>query len=81
MNGPCLPHESGRNPLHMTREAVPAKHGKRPPLESRTRWDPWLPLTEPSGEIAGPLHLIALAMLAVAVLFVIAMTMMMLASL
>ena len=82
MNGPCLPHERNRNPvLHATSEPVPAKHGKRRPLEARTRWDPWLPLTEASGEVAGPLHVIALAVLAVAALFVIAMTLMMLSSL
>lgn len=83
MNGPCLPRVHGRDHpvLRATPEPVRPKHGKPPPLEARTRWDPWLPLTNASGEVAGPLHLIALAVLAVGALFVIVMTMMMLASL
>jgi hypothetical protein len=50
-------------------------------LEARTRWDPWLPLAHASGEVAGPLHLIALVVLAIAALVAVATAMMMLASL
>jgi hypothetical protein len=66
--------------LRATPEPVRARHGKAPPLEARTRWDPWLPVNA-SGVVTGPLHALALAVLAIAVLFALAMAMMMVASL
>jgi hypothetical protein len=52
------------------------KHGKRPPLEARTSWDPWLPATEASPEVGGVLHNLALAMLAIALFVLVAMVFM-----
>ncbi len=50
-----------------TLEPVRGKHGKARPLEARTNWGPWLPATEASPEVAGPLHAAVLAMLAIAI--------------
>jgi hypothetical protein len=49
---------------------VRREHGKRPPVEARTNWDPWLPATEAYPDIPMPLRIGALfAFVAVSFLF------------
>lgn len=49
-----LPREGSR---------VPARKGKRPPLEARTNWDPWLPAMEAYPEVPVRLRSITLFVL------------------
>jgi hypothetical protein len=57
-------------------EPPPRKHSKRPPVEARTNWDPWLPPTEAYPEVGGWLHAFALVVLTIAVFLLLAMVMM-----
>jgi len=52
---------------------MPRERGKRPPLEARTNWGPWLPATEGSPDVGATLHSLALVVLAVALFVLVAM--------
>ena len=43
------------------------RHGHRPPIEERTNWDPWLPVTEAYPEVSKPLRVICKVLLVLAV--------------
>lgn len=58
--------------MNLSPEPLRARHGKPPPLEARTNWDPWLPATEASAKVGGALHLLALIVLAIIALLLIA---------
>jgi hypothetical protein len=53
----------------LTHDPLPVRSGRkhRPPLEARTKWDPWLPAAEAYPEVSYPLRAFAFVVLALAV--------------